>query len=394
MEHEVYVPFAARAVRAALADPERVARCVPGLQPEERPEPEEPEGKATPSGSVVALRGRLRVRIGGSSITYWGALHLSPRARGAGDGAADDGPEEEYVVRGEGAESRGDGSVELTMTVVPRPADDGAGTTLVCTAELRGGGRITEFEEKQRLTAGRRLLDRFGGELAASMAADPVGPADSGGTIAAPGGIGEPDDNEPVIPGIPAPETPASAEARDNRAAEGEAEESGVPQERARDVSDVEVPPSSLEPESDEAPGGDLGGARGDTGEEGEATFGRGEFTAGFDGLGGDPAGGLDGDLGGDLDDDLGGDLDGDLDGVLGEEPVEPVEAEAAHARRTMIGRSAEEVDHAPPRGRYAPVPPPAGDDSAAAVLRWAAPAAALVLASAVVVGRVLRRRR
>ncbi|MBO4260655.1 SRPBCC domain-containing protein, partial [Streptomyces griseorubiginosus] len=31
--------------------------------------------------------------------------------------------------------------------------------------------------------------------------------------------------------------------------------------------------------------------------------------------------------------------------------------AEAAHARRTMIGRSAEEVDHAPPRGRYAPVP-------------------------------------
>lgn len=31
--------------------------------------------------------------------------------------------------------------------------------------------------------------------------------------------------------------------------------------------------------------------------------------------------------------------------------------AEAAHARRTMIGRSAEEVDHAPPRGRYAPSP-------------------------------------
>lgn len=77
------------------------------------------------------------------------------------------------------------------------------------------------------------------------------------------------------------------------------------------------------------------------------------------------------------------------------ENPAEPVEppAEAAHARRTMIGRSAEEVDHAPPRGRYAPVPAPhtAGADSA---LRWAAPAAALVLASAIVVGRALRRRR
>ena len=67
--------------------------------------------------------------------------------------------------------------------------------------------------------------------------------------------------------------------------------------------------------------------------------------------------------------------------------------AEAAHARRTMIGRSAEEVDHAPPRGRYAPVPAPQAV-SANATLRWAAPAAALVLASAIVVNRVLRKRR
>ncbi|MGP2436010.1 SRPBCC domain-containing protein [Streptomyces sp. JW3] len=67
--------------------------------------------------------------------------------------------------------------------------------------------------------------------------------------------------------------------------------------------------------------------------------------------------------------------------------------AEAAHARRTMIGRSAEEVDHAPPRGRYAPVPAPQAA-SAATPLRWAAPAAALAVASAIVVGRALRRRR
>jgi cytochrome c-type biogenesis protein CcmH/NrfF len=58
-----------------------------------------------------------------------------------------------------------------------------------------------------------------------------------------------------------------------------------------------------------------------------------------------------------------------------------------------MIGRSAEEVDHAPPRGRYAPVPAPL-TVSASPTLRWAAPAAALVVASAIVVGRALRRRR
>ncbi|MFG2963169.1 SRPBCC domain-containing protein [Streptomyces sp. NPDC048288] len=75
------------------------------------------------------------------------------------------------------------------------------------------------------------------------------------------------------------------------------------------------------------------------------------------------------------------------------EEPLPEIFAEAAHARRTMIGRSAEEVDHAPPRGRYAPVPAPQ-TVAANSALRWAAPAAALALASAIVVTRALRRRR
>ncbi|OSC70789.1 carbon monoxide dehydrogenase, partial [Streptomyces sp. BF-3] len=83
------------------------------------------------------------------------------------------------------------------------------------------------------------------------------------------------------------------------------------------------------------------------------------------------------------------------LDPVAGVEFTVPDEppAEAAHARRTMIGRSAEEVDHAPPRGRYAPVPSPEAGGASTA-LRWVAPAAALALASAVVLGRALRRRR
>ncbi|MFD7576013.1 hypothetical protein ACFV6U_36745, partial [Streptomyces sp. NPDC059810] len=89
--------------------------------------------------------------------------------------------------------------------------------------------------------------------------------------------------------------------------------------------------------------------------------------------------------------------LDPRLDEDFGATPIEfpapQPAAEAAHARRTMIGRSAEEVDHAPPRGRYAPVPAPEAS-SAGATLRWIAPAAALALASAVVVSRALRRRR
>ncbi|MBW8737586.1 MAG: carbon monoxide dehydrogenase subunit G [Streptomyces turgidiscabies] len=98
-----------------------------------------------------------------------------------------------------------------------------------------------------------------------------------------------------------------------------------------------------------------------------------------------------------DIPDDPGGLGDDDVDsgGQVPEGFVSAVEppAEAAHARRTMIGRSAEEVDHAPPRGRYAPVPPPE-QVVANMTLRWAAPAAALVVASAIVVGRALRKRR
>lgn len=88
--------------------------------------------------------------------------------------------------------------------------------------------------------------------------------------------------------------------------------------------------------------------------------------------------------------------LEGTFEGIahlgdLGGPPRPP--AEAAHARRTMIGRSAEEVDHAPPRGRYAPVPAPTSA-AANASLRWIAPAAAVAVASAVLLGRALRRRR
>ncbi|MEU9651690.1 SRPBCC domain-containing protein [Streptomyces sp. NPDC048110] len=89
--------------------------------------------------------------------------------------------------------------------------------------------------------------------------------------------------------------------------------------------------------------------------------------------------------------DDEGDEEDEDAPGAA--EPVVQPPAEAAHARRTMIGRSAEEVDHAPPRGRYAPVPAPQ-PSAVGAPLRWAGPAAALVVASAIVVGRALRKRR
>ncbi|MFE6282563.1 SRPBCC domain-containing protein [Streptomyces sp. NPDC057877] len=260
MEHEVFIPVGAERLREALADPARVARAVPGLQQEAGAEP---------------VAGRLKVRIGSTSITYRGALRLTAQEDGA------------VTVEGDATEARGSGSVKLTLTLRARDAEGGA--VLVVTGTADADGRVTELSADTVASALTRLLNRFGERLGAepaeSLATEDFEPSASGDFDAAP-----------------------------------DADDAPVPS-----VYETEVPPSALEPEDDE------------------------------------------------------------------QEAPEPP-AEAAHARRTMIGRSAEEVDHAPPRGRYAPVPAPQAV-TPGSTLRWAAPAAAVVVAS-IVVGRVLRKRR
>ncbi|MFB6812041.1 SRPBCC family protein [Streptomyces sp. NPDC056387] len=302
MEHQVFVPVPADDLRAVLRDPARVARCVPGLQ----------QDADAASGPVS---GRLKLRVGGNTVTYRGALTVTERAP------------DRFTVSGEGSEIRGSGTVKLALALLLTPVDDG--TRLEFTAEGTADGRAAAFPPGATTTAVQRLLDRAADQLAAL-----AGPQEQVTDV-----IAEAEEAEEAETGAPG--------AQDGEEGEG-GEDDGVTEVTAS-VFDTDVPPPSLEPFMD----GDF---------EGLPDFGRV----------------------GDL-----GDL-GEIEefGAAAQPP-----AEAAHARRTMIGRSAEEVDHAPPRGRYAPVPAP-GNAGAGANLRWIAPAAALALASAVVVGRALRRRR
>ncbi|MER8046869.1 SRPBCC family protein [Streptomyces sp. NPDC094032] len=278
MEHEVFVPVPAEVLRATLTDPARVARCVPGLQQDAEP-------------GADPLAGRLKIRVGGNTITYRGALRFTER-----DGA--------FAVEGEGSEVRGKGSAALDLTLTLTPVAEG--TTLTFSGRVKAAGRLAEADAEARGAAGARLLDRFAEAL--------VAVADVEAEIAA----AEMAEAEMAASGGAEPDVDTDADSDDGSDSDDDGVDDGV-EEPSRSV-----------------------------------------------------AGGLD-----------------DSD-PLG--PVPPA-AEAAHARRTMIGRSAEEVDHAPPRGRYAPVPAPE-TSSATATLRWIAPAAALAIASAVVVGRALRRRR
>ncbi len=306
----MFVPFPVDTVRLALAEPARVARCVPGLQ-------QDADEAAGP------LAGRLRLRIGGSTITYRGALRVVRRA-------------DAFEVEGEGGEARGSGSVKLALTITPKPVE--GGTELNCSGTVHSDGRLAEFDDEAAITVARRMLDRFAAALTAGLETSPIGaPTED----EAPGqAAGEA--TEETVEETTGETTDAAADA----GAAAAADETGLPTE-------AELPLSADDMDIDDV--GDLEDL-----DEVDAV----EEPVGFGELG-------------DLDD-------------LDEEPP----AEAAHARRTMIGRSTEEVDHAPPRGRYAPVPAPE-TVSTSATLRWAAPAAAVVLASVVVVGRrVLRRRR
>ncbi|MEU6279638.1 SRPBCC family protein [Streptomyces sp. NPDC047028] len=292
MEHQVYVAAATSRLREALADPARVARAVPGLQQDAGAEP---------------VAGRLKLRVGGHSVTYRGTARITPREDGT------------YAIEGDATEARGTGSVKLALTLRLADADGGSTVTVEGTADA--DGRVTELPADAVTSATTRLLHRFLEALAALP--------------------GEP-------PTAPEPEKP------------GQAPEAGH-----LSVHDTDVPPPSLDPAADIEAGD--GTEAGDDAETGTET---GTETGAAAGAG--------------------------SEGGLAEDFTAPAEppAEAAHARRTMIGRSAEEVDHAPPRGRYAPVPAPQSGVANAAVLRWAAPAAALAVASAIVLGRALRKRR
>ncbi|MFZ4245954.1 SRPBCC domain-containing protein [Streptomyces griseoincarnatus] len=446
MEHEVFVPVEAQRLREVLDDPARVARAVPGLQHDAGAEP---------------VTGRLKVRIGGSSITYRGSVRVS---------AQDDGV---YAVEGEASESRGDGTVRLSLRLTPRPAD--AGTALVVTGTATADGRVTDLPQDAVTSAVTRLLNRFAENLA--TAAEEPAPPDSPEQLTA----GDAAENTPGPPEPPeqlavggAEDAPGLRESPERLAAGDAAEDAQGPPESPEQlaVGDFEpgattdfettpdaedapppppqqpsdtVPDTPSEPATASGPSAEGGPAAGTTpapegasgpgtepgpdavsGPEGDASPGtepasdttpapEGDGQGGESapdavpgpgaGTGPEPASPRDAESAPEpeasgtgpvpptpepLDAEFGGGIDGRP--LPGDDDDDSL-AEAAHARRTMIGRSAEEVDHAPPRGRYAPVPAPQTVASSAP-LRWAAPAAALAVASAVVAIRALRRRR
>ncbi|MET9655698.1 hypothetical protein [Streptomyces sp. NPDC006510] len=341
MEHEVFVPVPVLPLRRTLGDPARVARCVPGLQ-------QDADASAGP------LSGRLKIRVDGHTITYRGELRLTDAPQDGPEGSSRAG----ILVTGEGTEARGSGSAKLSLTIGLTERDGGTAIGFAGTAS--GDGRLLELDPAAALAAAHRLLDRFAQQLVTETLADGEESADAADGV--PGEeLGE------VERTVGEAVEQAIEEGAEEADTTGAATARSVTPEAGDDTADDATP--SHDAAADEAPSAEEPGESGEPGEPGNPPGTGSVFDAPVPPPSLDPV--------------------SEVEFTAPEGPP----AEAAHARRTMIGRSAEEVDHAPPRGRYAPVPSP-DSTTAGATLRWVAPAAALALASAVVVTRALRRRR
>ncbi|MEU4113559.1 hypothetical protein AB0F71_03575 [Kitasatospora sp. NPDC028055] len=361
MEHEVVVPMSAELVRQALQDPALLARSVPGLST---------EPAAVGAGPAEEIGGRLKLRIGGSTITYKGVLSLIEGRGGV------------LTVLAEGEEARGSGEATATVRVsVAEGAEDGT-ATLRFTGDLSATGRLTEFDAETLDAVGRRLLERFAVSLTS-----PDAPAEG--------------DEE------------FSGEAADEAGSEP-ADETDAGTDTGTDTgTDAEV--VFIEDRQDQ-PGDDLDDDLSDLIAFSDADaerFGLPTGSAADDDNDGDD----------DIDEHGDGNADeagtrGPQDGVAEELPVGPLFAYedepelSGPVRRSIVGRSAEEVDHAPPRGRYAPALP-TRSARARAASRWGGEAGGIVvpgtggrsavpwviggsvalLGGAVVLARVLRRR-
>src|SRR5690606_2189817 len=112
---------------------DRLYRCVPGLQLD--------LGEGEEASGREEVPGRLRLRAGGSTITYRGVLRMAPETGGC-------------RIEAEGKEARGTGSAKAALVIKADQATeeaaetDGPATIVRVTASAEVGGRLAEAGPK------------------------------------------------------------------------------------------------------------------------------------------------------------------------------------------------------------------------------------------------------
>ncbi|MFD8698580.1 SRPBCC family protein [Kitasatospora purpeofusca] len=367
MEHEVVVPMPAGQVRQALQDPALLARSVPGLST---------EPAAVGGGPAEEIGGRLKLRIGTSTITYKGVLSLI------------EGREGVLTAFAEGQEARGSGEATATVRIsVTEGAEEGTAVVRF-TGDLSATGRLTEFDGETLDAAGRRLLDRFATALTSPEGTVATGPDsdaedETGAKADAEVEVEVSAEAEAEAEVATGTDADAAENAEDTEDTQGsdKSDDTGDPEdsEDSATVVFLENRHEALDEDREDEPGDDLDDDLSDLIAFSDADAERFGLPLG------DP------DEDDDVDEPATGEAGADTPAagiereVSAEVPAEPpfgYEPEpvlGGPVRRSIVGRSAEEVDHAPPRGPYAPALP-ARSARARAASRWGGDAGGIVV--------------
>ena len=180
LEHRFVVPLQPDDAWAVLLDVERVAPCLPGVTLE--------------SVEGTAFEGKLKIKLGSTTVTY----------RGAGTFTQRDATARRAVVEAVAREVRGSGSAtaRVTATLEPSGSDE---TTVVVYTDVAITGRAAHVDRDVLTAVGAKLIDSFADCLAAKISSSHAALAGHG-DLAAPASAAAPaHDGGPTREAAPSP---------------------------------------------------------------------------------------------------------------------------------------------------------------------------------------------
>ncbi|MFC6004547.1 SRPBCC family protein, partial [Streptomonospora nanhaiensis] len=145
LNDEFTVPVPVERAWEALRDARLVAACLPGA--------------VLDSVEGERATGRLRVRIGSTTVTY----------RGEAEFGGADPARRRVEVRASGREARGPGTASAAITARLSEAEGGAATRVAVSADLTATGRAAGFGPDVLARVGARLVARFAARIAAEL---------------------------------------------------------------------------------------------------------------------------------------------------------------------------------------------------------------------------------
>jgi len=162
LEHQLSVAAPIDVVWAALLDPERVAPCMPG---------------ATLTGvDGDSFTGTIKVKVGPISLLY----------KGTGTFSEHDEQARRAVLKAAAKDTRGNGTVNATVTITLTEAGDH--TTGTVATDLSITGKPAQFGRGMIADVGGKIIEQFAACLSDKLAAPvPVAVAEP-----KPGSVGEP----------------------------------------------------------------------------------------------------------------------------------------------------------------------------------------------------------